>query len=317
MAYVSFLASVLEQSSPIVLAALAAMITLRANILNVAVEGMMLVAAFTAIAVGNASGSAALALLCALVASILMSQLLALMTLRFSADFIVAGLGINLLAAGGSLFALEWFYRSPGGLRPITFPDLWHIPAGTLSYVPVLGPALEGQSVIVVLAFLAVPACSIFLYKTPIGAYLRASGEDEHAARSAGIDVARMKALALAISGLLAGLAGAQISMDKLHFFLPEMTSGRGFIGLAATLFSGGLPWTTAAAAVLFGFFGALGDRLQALAIPSQFVLMLPYLAAILGLTFARWRLHIRNRPARILEPAPASGSSDPQRPKL
>src|SRR5688572_33069644 len=120
MSLSSLLASVLEQTAPILLAALAAMITLRSNILNVAVEGMMLVAAFVAIAVGSSTGSAALAFFAAVVASILMSQLLALITLRFSADFIVAGLGINLLAAGGSLFALEWFYRSPGGLRPIT-----------------------------------------------------------------------------------------------------------------------------------------------------------------------------------------------------
>jgi simple sugar transport system permease protein len=78
------------------------------------------------------------------------------------------------------------------------------------------------------------------------------------------------------------------------------MTSGRGFIGLAASLFGGGQPWMTTAAALLFGFFGALGDRLQVFAIPSQFVLMLPYLAAILGLSFARWRVHARNRPAPI-----------------
>ncbi|MEQ1955404.1 ABC transporter permease [Mesorhizobium sp. CN2-181] len=301
MSLSSLLASVLEQSVPIVLAALAAMITLRANILNVAVEGMMLVAAFVAIAVGSSTGSAALAFFAAIFASILMSQLLALITLRFSADFIVAGLGINLLAAGGSLFALEWFYRSPGGLRPISFPDIWHMPAGSLSFLPVIGPALERQSIILFLAFLAIPLSALFLYRTPTGAYLRAVGEDEHAARSAGISVARMKALSLAISGLLAGLAGAQLSMDKLHFFLPDMTSGRGFIGLAATLFGGGHPWVTAAASLLFGFFGALGDRLQAFAIPSQFVLMLPYVAAIVGLSIARWRIYVRNRPARIV----------------
>jgi len=296
----SLLASVLEQSTPILLAALAAMITLRANILNVAVEGMMLVAAFTAIAVGNATGSASLAFLAAVAAAILMSQLLALLTLRFSADFIVAGLGINLLAAGGTLFALERFYNSPGGLRPPSFPDVWHIPDGSLSFVPFLGRILEGQSFIVILALLAVPATAVFLYQTPTGANLRAAGEDEHAARAAGIRVGLMKALAVGISGLLSGLAGAQLAMDKLHFFLPDMTSGRGFIGLAATLFGGGLPWMTAAASFLFGFFGALGDRLQAFAIPSQFVLMLPYIAAILGLTFARWRAHRRNRPARL-----------------
>lgn len=300
MATTALLAAILEQTAPILLAALAAMITLRANILNVAVEGMMLVGAFVAIAVGAATDSAPLALLAAVVASVLMSQLLALMTLGSSADFVVAGLGINLLAAGGSLFALEWFYQSPGGLRPLAFPDIWHVPSGSLAFLPVIGPALEGQSIIVLAAFLAVPLLAVFLYRTPLGAYLRAAGEDEHAARSAGIDVARMKALSLAISGLLAGLAGAQLSMDKLHFFLPDMTSGRGFIGLAATLFGGGQPWITAAASLLFGFFGALGDRLQAFSIPSQFVLMLPYLAAIIGLAVARWRTHLRSRPAKL-----------------
>lgn len=300
MATTAFLSAILEQTAPILLAALAAMITLRANILNVAVEGMMLVGAFVAIAVGDATGSASLAFFLALIASVLMSQLLAVMTLGFSADFIVAGLGINLLAAGGSLFALEWFYESPGGLRPLAFPEIWHVPPGSLSFLPIVGPAIEGQSVIVLAAFLAIPALAVFLYRTPIGAYLRAAGEDEHAARSAGIDIARMKALSLAISGLLAGLAGAQLAMDKLHFFLPDMTSGRGFIGLAATLFGGGQPWMTAAASLLFGFFGALGDRLQAFSIPSQFVLMLPYLAAIIGLAVARWRIYLRNRPAKL-----------------
>ncbi|MDE1995180.1 MAG: ABC transporter permease, partial [Rhizobiaceae bacterium] len=245
-------------------------------------------------------GSAWLAFLAAVVVSILFSQLLALMTLRFSADFIVAGLGINLLAGGVTLFILEWFYESPGGLRPITFPDLWHVPLGALSMIPILGPALEGQSIIVIIALLAVPASYAFLYHTPTGTYLRAVGEDEHAARSAGIRVGGMKALAVAISGLFSGLAGAQLAMDQLHFFLPNMTSGRGFIGLAATLFGSGLPWMTAAASFLFGFFGALGDRLQAFNIPSEFILMLPYVAAILGLTLARWRAYVRAKPGKI-----------------
>lgn len=302
MDLVSLLKSVIEQSTPILLAGLAAMITLRANILNVAVEGMMLAAAFAAIAVGGPTDSAWLGLLAAIVVAVALSQALAVVTLRFSADFIVAGLGINLLSAGGTLFILERFYNSPGGLRPITFPDIWHIPAGSLSFPPIVGPAFEGQSLIVVLGLLAVPLCALFLYRTPTGTNLRAAGEDEAAARSAGIRIGAMKALSLAISGVLAGLAGAQLAMDKLHFFLPDMTSGRGFIGLAATLFGGGLPWVTAAASFLFGFFGALGDRLQAFAIPSQFVLMLPYVAAIVGLVAARWRVLVRNRPAKLSE---------------
>ena len=300
MSYEFLLASVLEQSTPLVLAALAAMITLRANILNVAVEGMMLVSAFSAIAVGSATGSALAGFSAGIFGAVGTSLVFSIITLRFGAGFIVAGLGINLLAAGGTLFALERWYNSPGGLRPLGFPEMWHVPEGSLSFIPLLGPALEGQSIIVLLTVLAVPACWVFLYRTPTGSYLRAAGEDEHAARSAGINVVRMKVLAVTISGLFSGLAGAQLAMDKLQFFLPNMTAGRGFIGLAATLFGAGHPWATASAAVLFGFFGALGDRLQAFDIPAQFVLMLPYLVAILALTFSRWRIYVRNKPAKL-----------------
>ena len=300
MSYESLLASVLEQSTPLVLAALAAMITLRANILNVAVEGMMLVSAFSAIAVGSATGSALAGFSAGIFGAVGTSLVFSIITLRFGAGFIVAGLGINLLAAGGTLFALERWYNSPGGLRPLGFPEMWHVPEDSLSFIPLLGPALEGQSIIALLTVLAVPACWVFLYRTPTGSYLRAAGEDEHAARSAGINVVRMKVLAVTISGLFSGLAGAQLAMDKLHFFLPNMTAGRGFIGLAATLFGAGHPWATASAAVLFGFFGALGDRLQAFDIPAQFVLMLPYLVAILALTFSRWRIYVRNKPAKL-----------------
>ncbi len=294
MYLIAFISSVFEQSTPILLAALAAMITLRANILNVAVEGMMLIAAFTAVAVGDATQSAWLAVVCAVFVAIVFSQLLAILTLRFHADFIVAGLGINLLGSGVTLFMLEWFYENPGGLRPISFPDLWHVPEALNI------PVFSGMSIIVIGALLIVPASYLFLYHTPTGFYLRAVGEDEHAARSAGIRVGAMKALAVGISGLLSGLAGAQLAMDKLHFFLPDMTSGRGFVGLAATLFGNGLPGMTTFAAFLFGFFGALGDRLQAFNIPSEFVLMLPYVAAVLGLTFAKWRAYRRGRPAQI-----------------
>ena len=294
-----FLASVIAQTTPLLLAALAAMITTRANILNVAVEGMMLVSAFTAIAVGQATGEAGLALGCAVLASLATALLFGFVAIVLRADFILAGLGLNILAAGGTLFVLEKVYQDPGGLRPSTFPDLWQVPAGALGWLPVLGPAFEGQSVIVLLAIAAVPACAFLLGRTPLGYGLRAVGEDAAAAAASGIRVDRMKLVAVLISGLLAWLAGAQLSMDRLHFFLPGMTSGRGFIGLAATLFGGGQPWATAGASVLFGVFGALGDRLQSLQVPSQFVLMIPYAAAIAGLVVSRLRaLNRRAAPA-------------------
>ncbi len=295
-----FLASTLVQTTPILLAALGTMITSRANILNVAIEGMALVAAFAAIAVGKAANSALLGFLSAVAGSTAMALLFGSVAIGLRADFIVAGLGLNILAAGGTLFILEEVYQDPGGLRPDAFPDIWHVPDGALDWLPVLGPALERQSFIVLLAIAAVPLCAFLLYRTPFGYALRAVGEDEQAAVAAGIHASRMKLFAVLISGVFAGLAGAQLAMDRLHFFLPDMTSGRGFIGLTAALFGNAMPWPTAGAALLFGAFGAIGDRLQLLQAPSQFVLMAPYLAALAGLIFARWRAAARARPAKV-----------------
>lgn len=295
-----FLASTLVETTPILLAALGAMVTSRANMLNVAVEGMALVAAFAAIAVGQAENSAALGFVCAIGASVVMALMFGFVSIVLGADFIVAGLGLNILAAGGTLFLLEEVYQDPGGLRPDTFPDIWRVPAHSLHWLPVLGPALEGQSFIVLIALAAVPVCAFFLYRTPLGYALRAVGEDERAAVAAGIHAARMKMLAVLISGVFAGLAGAQLAMDRLHFFLPDMTSGRGFIGLTAALFGAARPWPTAGAAFLFGAFGVIGDRLQLFQAPSQFVLMAPYLAALLALVLARWRATARAMPAPV-----------------
>lgn len=161
------------------LAALGAMITSRANILNVAVEGMALVAAFTAIAVGQATDNAMLGFACAILAAIAMALLFGFVSIVLGADFIVAGLGLNILAAGGTLFLLEQVYQDPGGLRPDSFPEIWRVPEGSLDWLPVIGPAFERQSFIVLIALIAVPLSALFLYRTPLGYALRAVGEDE------------------------------------------------------------------------------------------------------------------------------------------
>jgi general nucleoside transport system permease protein len=295
-----FVASVLSQTTPILLAALAAMFTQRANILNVAVEGMMLAAAMTAVAVGDVTGSVGLSTLAAIAVAVALAAAFGFVSIVLRADFIVAGLGVNLLASGGTLFVLEEVYKNPGGLRPDSFPEIWALRGDWLNAIPVLGPALQGSSFIVVLALALIPLSWVFLYRTPIGYDLRASGEEEHAARAAGIRVNRMKFLAVLMSGVVGGLGGAELSMDHLHFFLPNMTSGVGFIGLAAMLFGMGTPWRTAFAAFLFGVAQAAGDRLQSFQAPPEVVLMVPYLAAILGLVFARLRAVVSAQPAKF-----------------
>lgn len=283
-----FISATVVQSTPIVLAALAAMFTQRGNILNVGVEGMMLTASFTAIAVGMRTGSASVAVLGALLSALLIAALMGVITFRLGANPFVAGLGVNLLASGGTVFLLEKAYESPGGLRPDTFPDLWKVDLGPLAEVPLLGPMLQGQTVLVLLTIALVPWSAWLLYRTRYGFALRAVGEDESAAKAAGISIWRTRFISIVLSGLLGGLAGAQLSMASLQLFLPDMTSGRGFLGLAAMLFGGGTPLGSTAAAVFFGAAGAAGDRLQALQLPPQLVLALPYLAAVVALSVSQ-----------------------------
>lgn len=283
-----FISATVVQSTPIVLAALAAMFTQRGNVLNVGVEGMMLTSAFTAIALGMRTGSALLAVIGAVLSALLIAVLMGIVTFRLGANPLVAGLGVNLLAGGATVFILEKGYESPGGLRPDTFPDLWKLDLGPLADVPIVGPALDGQSVIVLLTIALVPWSAWLLYRTRYGFALRAVGEDESAAKAAGISIWRTRFVSILLSGVLGGLAGAQLSMASLQLFLPDMTSGRGFLGLAAMLFGGATPWGSTFAAVFFGAAGAAGDRLQALQFPPQFVLALPYLAAIVALTVSQ-----------------------------
>ncbi len=296
------LAAGLDQTAPILLAALAALFTYKANILNIAVEGMMLVAAFVAIAVGVSTGSATLAVLAAVLAATTMSALYGALVVGLRTDFVVAGIGINLLASGLTVFILEQGYGSPGGLRPVLFPDLYATRWLWLRQIPWIGPGLYGRSIIVWVSLLLVPLASLLLYRTPLGSNIRAVGEDEGAARAAGIRVAQTKFIAVLISGVLAGLAGAEVSMDKLHFFLPEMSAGRGFIGLAAMLFGAGTPFRSAGASLLFGLAGAAANRLQTVQLPSELVLMVPYVAAVLGITISKVRTRRRSR---VFGPAP------------
>lgn len=297
----------LAATTPILLAALAAMFTQRGNVLNVGVDGMMLVGAFTAIAVGQLTGSALLAVAAAVLSGLLGALLLGLVTFRLGADSLVAGLGLNLLASGVTVFLLERVYRTPGGLRPETFPALPTVHLGPLAAVPVLGPALQGQSFIVVLAIVAVPVSALLLHRTRYGYALRAVGEDEHAARAAGISAWRVRLVSMLVSGVLGGLAGAQLAMATLRFFLPDMTGGRGFLGLAAMLFGGATPWGSAAAALFFGVAGALGDRLQGFDLPNQLVLALPYAAAVVALVLSR-----RSRRSRRPRRQPTGGAGSP-----
>ena len=302
----STLAIVLMKVAPILLAALGGAVTQQGNILNIGLEGMMLIGAFTAISVGSAAGSAFVGVVAAVAAAIFLALLYALATLYFRADYIVVGIGVNLLAAGLSVFLLQVVYGNPGVTPPSATITLPRIPLGPIGSIPVLGEAINNQTPLVWLAFLCVPLYSVFLYRTRFGVHLRAVGEDEGAAEAAGISVRRMKFISILISGALCGLGGAQLAMATLGTFTAGMTSGRGFIAVAALTFGLAKPVRTMVAAFIFGAADAIADQLGIAGVNSNLALMTPYIITILALVLAGIRVR------RVLTTRSAGGDQQP-----
>ncbi len=309
----SLLNTILLYTTPILLAGIGCVFTQQANILNIAMEGMMLTAAFFAIAVGAATQNVALAVLGAVAAAMVMSAIFAYVTLVLKADVFVAGIGINLLASGVTVFLLERLYNNEGNYSPDVFPDLWRVPALSrdLENRPVLGlffTAFSNQTVIVFTGLAFVVIAHYILYRTKLGIHIRATGENPEAVQAAGLNPVRLQIITVMISGLCAGLGGAQIAMATLNQFVRDMTNGVGFIGLAAEIFGNATPVGTLIASLIFGLANAVADKLQVLSemqipftntgvnIPPQLVLMLPYLITIVALTLAM----IRRRRGRI-----------------
>lgn len=276
--------AVLRITTPILFAALAALISDRAGVINISLEGTMLTSALTGVIVSAFTQSAFLGLLGAVIAGILVSLILAYFSLDLKTDIILTGIALNLLASGGTVFLLFLVAHDKGISVSLKSKVIPQIVLPLIEKIPVLGPIVSGHNILTYAALLFVLVVYIFLYKTPLGLKIRAVGENPNAADSVGISVKKTQYTALIISGLLAGLAGAYMSMGYVSWFSRDMTAGRGFIALAAEAMGRGTPLGTLLASLLFGLADALSNSLQALRVPAEFVQMIPYAATIIGL---------------------------------
>ncbi len=290
----ALVAAVLASLTPILFASIGGAITQQADILNIGLEGMMLIGAFSAIAVGAATKSPWAGVLAAVVSAILLSVVYAACTLWLKADFIVVGIGVNILAAGLSVFLLQVLYKTTGSTPPTVTSSL------PKPHLPILGD----QTPLVYVALLCVPLYAFLLYRTKFGVHLRAVGEDLPAALAAGINGTRMKLWSILLCGALCGLGGAQLSMSNLGAFTRDMTAGRGFIAVAALTFGRARPVPTMVAAIIFGLADAVADRLGVAGINSNLAKMAPYVITILALTFAAMDIVKRRRRAAALKTA-------------
>jgi simple sugar transport system permease protein len=292
----ALLASIARLVSPILLAALGGLLTERAGIFNVALEGLMLTGAFAAVVATSKTGDPLLGVVAAAIAAMAVALVFAIVVVDLGGDAIVAGLAINILALGGTTFLMRTILGVQGGFYDPAMPGLANIDLPFLASVPIIGPALGAQTALVWLGLALVVVFQVGLFRHPFGIRLRAVGEDPVAAGSVGIRVRRVRYAAVLGSGVLCGLAGAQLSLGVVTQFVEGMTFGRGFIALVAVMFGRAHPVGVLGASILFGGAYAVAVRLQGQGIPSQFVNMLPYVATLVVLTIVYGRAAGRRR---------------------
>ena len=271
----SFVAQTLRIAVPYLFAAAGGVASERAGLIALTLEGYMLGGAFCAALGSYYGGSAWTGIAAGAAGGILLALLYAVCAIRFRADQVVVGIAMNLLAIGATRFFLRLTFDSSSNSPRV--PGFGAVQSGS-------GFVALASNPLVWLGVLAIPAIGWMLYRTPFGLRVRAVGEHPSAAVSVGIPVARVRYVAVMISGLLAGLGGAYLALDQ-HQFTDQMTAGRGFIALAATIFGRWDPARVGLACLLFAAAEALQIRLQgAQLIPSQFVEMIPYLLTIIAL---------------------------------
>ncbi len=277
---VGLFAAALRMATPIAFASLGGIFSERAGIINIGLEGMMLTGAFTGVVVSYFSGSPWLGVLAAALVGALLGLLHAFLTVKLVGDHVVSGTGINIFAMGFTAYMCQVLWGSRGasesvqGLKAISIP--------LLRDVPIIGDILSSHTPLVYLVLILTALSYIVLFKTPIGLRIRAVGEHPSAADTAGVNVFKVKYLCVMVSGMLAGLGGAFLSLGHLNLFTWGMTGGRGFIALAAMILGRWMPLGAFGASLLFGFADALQMRLQALGLlPSQIILTIPYILTI------------------------------------
>jgi len=273
---IALIFSTIRFATPLIFAALGGMFSERSGVINIALEGLMLAGAFTAAVVTYETGNPFFGFFCGMIAGAILAFVYAIACIKFEADQVVAGFGINILMLGLPALISGAIYDSSGSTEQIAKENLL--------------PAFFDINIASFLAFLLVPICWYVLYKTPFGLRLRAVGENPAAADAAGVSVVRLRYTAVVLSGVLAAAGGAYLSIGQSSIFTRGMTAGRGFIALAALILAKWRPVQVLLACLFFGFTEALTIPLANIKMPSgenvpvQFIQIIPYVLTIIVL---------------------------------
>jgi len=277
-----FIASTLRLAMPLILAASGELVSERAGVLNLSLEGMMLFSAFVGAMVSWATGVPSLGVLAGVATGVAVAALQAVFSVYLRANQLVVGIGFNILALGATTLLYREIF---GALSREQIPGLAKIDVPVLSHLPIIGAGLFQQVPLAYIGLAFVVLIWWMLGRTSLGLAIRAVGEDPRSADKAGVPVARVRVIGVLIAGFMAGLAGTFLSVGDIHTFTEGMTNGAGYLALAAVIFGGWTVWRTVGACLLFGAATALQFQLPAMGVnvPTAALLMLPYVLALLA----------------------------------
>ena len=282
---VDFVHMWIRVAAPLIFPALGAAICSKAGVVNLGLEGIMLCAALFGVIAGHYGGGIVAGFFGGLLIALALSLVFAYFHLQLRANPVLCGTAINTFASGFTVFILFLLTGEKGisaSIKSFSYPTVT-IPF--IKDIPVLGEILSGHNLLTYLSVAAVFAVHFLIYKTPLGLRIQAVGENPDAATSVGVNVKKVRCIAILLCGALTSLGGMYLSMGYLTMFARDMTAGKGFIALSASAMGRNSPFGTFCSAVIFAFFDGLSNVMQVMRIPTEFIQMMPYLATIAGLT--------------------------------
>lgn len=291
-----FVFTVIRVMTPILFAALSCMVFTKGGIDSIGIEGIMLICSMTGPVFSYLTQSAIGGVIGAVVTGILLAFLFGYVTLQLKAVEILAGIALNTMASGLTIFVIYYVAGEKGSTQSLFSPVVPNIEIPVLSSIPILGDILSGHNILTYLAIILTFVLAYVFYSTPLGLRIRSVGENAQAAASVGINVMKYKYITLAIAGTLAGLGGAFMSMGYVSFFSKEMIAGRGFIGMAAEAMGMGNPFGIFLASGLFGIADSLAVRLQLLNFPTQLIQTIPYMITIIAISIYSYKRSKREK---------------------
>lgn len=280
----AFAYAILRVTTPILFASLGNVISSKAGVSNIAMEGTMLTASLAGVLASAYTKSAFIGLLAALLVGMLFSAFMAYLSLFLGTKIIMAGIALNLFASSFTVYILYLFTGQKGNSASLASKQLPTIDIPVIKNIPVIGEIFSGHNVLVYVGLLSIVVIYVMLNKTKLGTHIKAVGENPEAAASVGINVRRVQFIALCLSGILAGFGGAFMSMGYLSMFTRDMIAGRGWIAIAACAMGKSMVIPTVITSFLFGIFSAIGNVLQLQNMPSELITTLPYVAVLIGI---------------------------------